>query len=201
MYCDTTNDAHAPDGADGLPNAACNGVITSSKQLAGAEIGLTIDQGRNLRAHPLYPSYCLLVRILELSINDYQAAKTDAEREAEVLFWREGRLFLFYAHLVCEIELCLHGRELSPEDLRRGAESRMGLPRGCLTPDRPLSLKEEQGIACQVREQFAYIRREVGHVPDEQADKRFSPRRRPAAKKARASMSNTPAQLSLMAVG
>ena len=178
----TTKNISEHDVETGISNAACTGIITNSHQLDTAEIGLTIARDQNILANPLYPSYCLMVRLLELSIEDYLKSEREAEREAEIHFWRESRLFLFYGHLVCELERCLHGRQFTISDLRRGAEVRMGLQRGYLSSGEPLTEGEEQTLICKVQAQFAYIRKTIGHVPDEQADRRFLKRRRDKAK-------------------
>src|SRR5690554_4321047 len=130
-------------GGAGLQNAACTGVIAGSHQLHAAEIGLTVDRGVNVRAHPLYPSYCMVVRLLELSIDDYLGAEDEQTRQSEIEFWRESRMFLFFGQMVCEMERVLHGRPMHLDELRRGAEVKMGLPAGALAPERPLTLQEE----------------------------------------------------------
>lgn len=166
----------------GIRNAAHPEMVTSIHHLNTAEIGLSVDAGSNVMAHPLYPSYCLIVRLLELSIEDYRQATKDSQRDAEVEFWRESTMFLFYGELVCELEESLHGRRFSLDDLRRGAEGKMGLPAGYLSPDREMSDKEIQRHVCRIKSQFSFICREVGNVPDHSADRGFDtqPRRRKA---------------------
>lgn len=175
---------HSPTYGGSLPffeaghcalNAAQTGMVTSPDELYNAEIGLSYDHGTNPKGHPLFPSYCLMVRLLELSIDDFNMSAKQRHKDAELRFWRDSDLFLFYGQLVCDLELELFGREFTLEDLRRGAEGQMGLPRGSLSPQSSRSFSEVQQVCCRLQGQFAFIRRTVGHVPDPDAEKRFAP--------------------------
>lgn len=156
--------------------SAAPGVITSTQQLHVAEVGLSVGRDVSVMTHALFPSYCFLVRLLACSIDDYTSSQSDLMREAEIEFWRDSRTFVHYGQLVCEMERLLFGRHFSLEDLRRGAEKKMGLPAGVLSPARAPTEEEEEQISFELQQQFAYIAETVGHVPDPAADKRFERR-------------------------
>lgn len=178
--------------------SASSGHVSSLSQLYNAEIGLSVDTGRNPGGHPLYPDYCFLVRILSDSIDDFVTGKLQWHKEAELEFWRNSRMFIHYGLLVCEIEAILFGRDFTLDDLRRGAEARMGLAHGALAPSDPLTHVEEERVASEVKRQFAFIAETIVNVPDPIADKRFDPHR---ASKAKAAKSAAPKAADLPAIG
>lgn len=158
-----------------LSNAAHTGLVSSPDDIHYAEVGVTYERATNPMGHDLYPSYCMMVRLLELSIEDYRQSASRQIKDAEVRFWRDSDLFVYYGQLVCDLELELFGRDFTLDDLRRGAEGRMGLSRGTLSPRQPNTVSENQRVSCRLKGRFAFIRHTVGHVPDADADRRFRP--------------------------
>lgn len=155
--------------------SAAAGDICSASQIHNAEFGLSVTAPRSIECHPLYPSYCMIARLLGGSIDDYVSTTTQWLKEAELEFWRDSQMFIYYGKLACEMEAILFGRELTLSDLRRGAERRMGLPPGSLSPRQPLPFEVEDRIAIAVRDRFTFIAETIEHVPDPVADTRFVP--------------------------
>lgn len=175
MYQPPHSNPPLPHSTGRLSNAAHTGLVSSPDDIHFAEVGLTYERATNPKGHDLYPSYCMMVRLLELSIEDYRLSASQQLKDAEVRFWRDSDLFVYYGQLVCDLELELFGREFTLDDLRRGAEGQMGLSRGSLSPQQPNTFCENQQVSCRLKGRFAYIRHTVGHVPDADADRRFRP--------------------------
>lgn len=157
--------------------------VTASYSLYGSKqpSSFTIQGFARARANPVYPSYCVLTRMLELSLEDYRLALRPEIKEEEIEFWR-GPRFTYYATLLIEMERLLFGREFSLQMLRRGAEKKMKLPAGHLEPQVPLSDSEVDDLTARISQQFQKIVDTVGHVPDPSADRRFLPRQPPKRK-------------------